>query len=326
MTAEPRAMNKGPAAIRSPGWLGMSEGTAWLSALRWPHWSKNLIAFAPIFMAARVNDGAAWLGSALAVVALSLAASAVYLVNDVLDREADRLHPVKRERLIASGRIGVRAALLAALLCSSAALLLAAWTGAWVGLIVLLYLASSYAYVSALKRLKFLDAGLLALLFALRLLAGTYAAGLPPSPWLMALALSAFSSLALAKRAGELVLPDQAVRMAGRGYDVRDLPAVRTVGLTAGGVATLVMFTYVASAAYDPAYHLTPQWLWVTPLALLTFLGRMWWLAWVGRLASDPIVISWRDPVLLLAGAALVLSFLASMQVVGAEAGLRSFL
>ena len=175
-------------------------------ALRVRQWTKNLLLFAGLLFAAKLGDGTRWWEAWLAFAAYSAASSAAYLLNDVLDVERDRLHPAKRYRPVASGRLSVPAALgLAAVLAASA---LGA-AGA-LGLESLVFLAGflvlQLAYSFRLKQLVGLDVLTIAGLFTIRAAAGAEAVRVRVSPWLLACTALLALFLALAKRRGELGL------------------------------------------------------------------------------------------------------------------------
>ncbi len=163
---------------------GRSLGRALFVSARPRQWVKNAFVLAPLAFAR--PDGVAALGRVAAVlVAFCLAASGLYLINDVADRDRDRLHPRKRFRPIASGELPAGTAMSAAavLLVSAAALGL---VGGWkAGALLGAYIAMTCAYSAGLKHVIVLDVMIIASGFLLRVAAGAFAAGLPPSEWLL---------------------------------------------------------------------------------------------------------------------------------------------
>lgn len=182
------------------------EGTlALLEAMRPHQWAKNGFVLAPLIFSRNLLD--------LSLVALALGAfflfsftaSAVYLANDVLDREADRQHPVKRNRPIASGRLSPRAAWTAASLLCAGSLLGGLHLGLpFVG-ILFLYLAMNSLYSLWLKRIAWVDVGTIALGFVLRVAAGALAIGVAMSHWLFVCTFTVALYLALGKRKHEIL-------------------------------------------------------------------------------------------------------------------------
>lgn len=174
-------------------------------------WPKNLLVFAaPLF--ALHFDARIWAQASMALVAFCLISSAVYLLNDCLDVEADRNHPSKCRRPIAAGLVRVPTALLTAGLLAATSLSLAAWISASLAGVVLLYALIQVAYCLRLKREPLLDLFCIASGFLLRAIAGAMAAALQPSPWfLLTVGLLALF-LAIEKRKAELrVVQDRGV-------------------------------------------------------------------------------------------------------------------
>jgi 4-hydroxybenzoate polyprenyltransferase len=241
---------------------GTSGPSALAEAMRMPHWIKNAFVAAPLLFSRSYDQPLAWLYTLAAFAALSLLSSAGYLINDIRDRHADRLHPAKRCRPVASGRLSVAtAALAAAVLMALGLAIAAALSGglaggllppahqghqamggygllAWAGA----YLAMSLCYSFWLKRLVIVDVLVVAMGFVLRAMAGAAAISVAVSPWLVVCTLSLCVYIALAKRRSELAdLPAdqaQAVRAANRSYDARDVEHMLTVS------AAMAVLTY----------------------------------------------------------------------------------
>ncbi len=176
----------------------------YVGALRLHHWLKNLLVFAPLLAAHQITQPAPLGQAGLAFLAFSLCASAVYLFNDLMDLEADRHHPHKRQRPIPAGRVPVKWALTALpilLITSLALALMLPW-----GLITVIsvYLGLNLAYSLSLKAVPILDVLILAGLYTLRIIAGSVATDAWMSTWLLAFSMFLFLSLALVKRYAEL--------------------------------------------------------------------------------------------------------------------------
>jgi 4-hydroxybenzoate polyprenyltransferase len=176
-----------------------------LAALRPRQWPKNLLVFAGLIFAAEYDEPAKW-GAALAAFAAYCAgSSAAYLLNDVLDAEEDRRHPLKRSRPVASGALRTRLALVIAAMLATAALVVMASFG-WQSLLYMAgFLALQAAYSLLLKRLVLIDVMTIAALFVIRAAAGAEAVDVRISPWLIVCTALLALFLALAKRRGELV-------------------------------------------------------------------------------------------------------------------------
>lgn len=287
---------------------------AWRDALRPHQWLKNLLVCVPLLAAHRLLDPASALAALGAFLAFCLCASGAYLLNDLLDLQADRAHPRKRQRALASGRLAPAAALLAAPLLAAAGLGLAAAIGPGLAALVGAYVAATLAYSLGLKRVAALDVVALALLYTLRVLAGAAAIGVPVSFWLLAFSMFIFTSLALLKRCTELVALREAGRREaeGRGYHLDDLPLLRAVGAGAGLVAVLVLALYVDSPG-SRALYARPEALWLLCPLVLGWVLRAWLLAHRGRMHDDPVVFALTDRSSLVVGAGCALALLAAL-------------
>ncbi len=185
----------------------MSSPVALFRAMRPHQWTKNLFVFAPLLFAGAYRHRELTLRVAVTFAIFCLVSSAVYLVNDVRDREADRLHPRKKNRPIASGALSVPVALIAAvvLLCGG---LVWAWLGLaseWPLKIMLTYVVIQIGYSFGLKRLVIIDVLCISSGFVLRLLAGASSAWVPSSRWIVVCTIFISVFLALCKRRHEVV-------------------------------------------------------------------------------------------------------------------------
>ena len=175
-------------------------------ALRPAQWTKNLIVFAALIFGERLLDGDAFVRACLAFLAFCGLSGVVYLVNDVIDREADRRHPLKRQRPVAAGDLPVSTALFAAAVLAFAALACATWLGSAFLSHAIAYLSLQAAYSLGLKRQVILDVLAIALGFVLRASAGGAAIGVHVSQWLLLCTILLALFLALAKRRHEITL------------------------------------------------------------------------------------------------------------------------
>jgi len=182
------------------------KAIALLRSLRPTQWLKNGFVLAPIVFSGRIGDPEAWVRNLLAVLAFCAASSATYLVNDVLDREADRRHPSKRTRPIAAGDISVATAIVAACLLIAAAAVVAFFLGGWFETVLGGYLVLTLLYSVLLKEAVFVDVLVVAAGFVLRVVGGAVAIDVPISTWLLLCAYLLALYLALGKRRAELAL------------------------------------------------------------------------------------------------------------------------
>lgn len=272
--------------------------SAYVAATRPRHWLKNVLVFLPLVAAHRLYEPYLLLRSAGAFVAFTLCACSIYLFNDLRDVSADRAHPEKRSRPLASGRITESGTLVA-----TAALLLAAALVGWpfgpafLGVIAL-YCVTMVTYSVGAKAVPILDVLILACGYALRVVAGAVATGLSWSPWLTAFCVFLFFSLALIKRYAELAsLPPNAdVEPHMRGYLRQDGVLLVAQGMAAGYLSVLVLALYTNTRlvqAPSGQYGL----FWLICLLLLYWISHMWLMAHRGRIQGDPVAYALKDPV-----------------------------
>jgi 4-hydroxybenzoate polyprenyltransferase len=229
----------------------------------------------------------------LTFIAFSLCASAIYVLNDIADIEADRVHPRKRTRPLAAGEISVPAGLGLAALLLTASFAIAVVGVSWrLALVIAVYCAITTAYSFVLKREPVVDVFTLAGLYVLRIIAGGLATQTPLSSWLLGFALFFFLSLAFVKRYVELVAVDG--RMAGRGYGPDDALWMHAIGTSAGYMAVVVLALYVNAAEVTVLYR-RPQILWFLCPLLLFWVTRLWFRAGRRLVHDDPVIEALKD-------------------------------
>lgn len=269
----------------------------WAKALRLHHWPKNLLVFvAPVLGFQFSADVAAH--SVVLFVLLGMLASATYLVNDLFDLAADRQHPKKRHRPLASGAIAARDGAAAAVLLTSTALGLGLLLLPPAGNLVLCaYLAITLAYSFVLKRQPFLDVTVLAGLFTLRVLGGNLVVPTPVSAWLLTFSMLLFLGLAMIKRYAELdrVLASGGDGVVSRGYTGRDLPLLLAAGVGSGFAAVVIFMIYLINDQYPREVYGNPGLLWAMLPLILIWTLRMWHLTVHGRMDEDPVVFALKD-------------------------------
>lgn len=296
------------AAQRAPverAFGGLRAGArAWLKALRLHQWMKNLLLFLPLLGAHQIFDPALVTKAIVAFFAFGFCASSVYVVNDLMDLEADRHHPRKRLRPFAAGALSPLAGVAVAGLLLVAALAIAYAVAplflAW----LLAYFAVTVAYTFALKRKEIVDALSLAALYTLRIIAGGAAVGIAASFWLLAFSLFLFLSLAFVKRYSELLVMLEQGRdeAKGRGYRADDLPLIQTLGVVSGFAAVLVLALYINGESVLALYQ-RPEVMWLTVPILLYWITRVWIKTHRGLMHDDPVLFALKDRVSILSGA-----------------------
>lgn len=285
----------------------LASGARFFTALRVHHWSKNLLVFAPLALAHRLTDWERLRSVAGAALAFSIVASGTYLVNDCRDVRFDRLHPKKRDRLIASGAIRMETAVGVGLLLIVTGLAAAFAIRPFVGACLGGYLALSLLYSFTLKRSALLDVMVLSALYGIRVFAGGVAGRVAISDWLMALCSFLFVGLALLKRFADLRLHGAMEGLLpGRGYLAGDAALLQSIGVSCGNISVLVVALYLNSPQVKFLYR-EPRWLWLICPLMIYWLSRMWLLANRGEMEEDPIVVAARDPASYVVAAAIAL-------------------
>lgn len=282
----------------------------YLKAIRIHQWLKNCLIVVPM-LAAKHFGAEELFNSLLAFFAFSLCASAVYVMNDLVDLARDRAHASKRLRPFASGRLPLSHGLVIAPLFLIVAAGLAAPVGMKFSLVLAAYLVINVGYSLVIKRLMMIDVVTLACLYGLRLLAGGAATHTKLSEWLATFAIFIFVSLALVKRCTELEAK-QAARAGdppGRGYRLADLPMLKMLAATTG-IASILTFTLYLNSSAVAALYVHPQWLVAIDVVLIYWVARTLLLAHRGEMHDDPLVFATTDRVSL-ACAAVVLFVMA---------------
>ncbi len=267
----------------------------WWRELRTYQWAKNLLLFVPAILAHRILDGALFERLAIAFLAFGLAASGVYLLNDLLDLPADRKHPAKKSRPFAAGELSLSAGALCIPLLWIAAFAAAYALPGIFSLVLVAYLALAVSYSLYFKRQSLLDILLLAALYGLRIWAGAVAGQIRISPWLLMFSIFFFFSLAAVKRYTELASFEQdSPSIASRVYSQQDSNLLSTMGVASGFVSALVIALYLQSPETSALYK-QPDWLWLVCPVVLFWISRVWLLARRSLLHHDPVVFALHD-------------------------------
>jgi 4-hydroxybenzoate polyprenyltransferase len=274
----------------------------WARALRVHQYVKNGLVLVPIVTAHQFNYVA--ISSALvAFVAFSLCASAVYVLNDIFDLEADRQHPTKKNRPLASGAVKVWQGKIAIPILLALGFVCAGTVSLKFTLVLLFYLALTTAYSISLKRKLLVDVVVLAVLYTIRVIAGAVAVSVEMSTWLLAFSMFMFLSLALMKRYSELALridhklPDPSTR----NYKLDDLPIIGCLAVASGFNAVTIFALYISSPAVQQLYA-RPELLWLACPVLTYWIARAIVLSHRRMMNDDPIIFAIKDPISRLSG------------------------
>jgi 4-hydroxybenzoate polyprenyltransferase/phosphoserine phosphatase len=301
---------------------------AWLKAIRLHQWAKNILIFLPLLLAHNLNAGLI-AGAVVAFLSFGLCASGTYIVNDLLDIEADRKHIKKRRRPFAAGDLAATRGVLVVALFLALAFTLAALLPRVVTAVdpsqvlhspysfvmwLAIYGVTTSAYSFSLKRMVLVDVIVLSGLYTIRIIAGAAATGIVISPWLAAFSIFFFLSLAFVKRFAELegLRLRGAAPANGRGYLITDIEQLRSFGSASGYVSVFVLTQYISGLNNQPLYTHTAR-LWLLLPVLLLWISRLWLLASRGELDEDPVVYAITDKRSLFLGVLVVAIVLSAL-------------
>lgn len=285
----------------------------WAKALRVHQYVKNALILVPVVTAHQFNYVA--VSSALvAFVAFSLCASAVYVLNDMIDLEADRQHPTKRNRPLASGAIKPWQGMIAIPILLGLSFACAGLVSLNFVLALLSYLALTTAYSVSLKKKMLIDVVVLAALYTIRVIAGAIAISVDLSTWLLAFSMFMFLSLALMKRYSELAMriDHNLSNPSTRNYKLDDLVVVGCLAVASGFNAVTIFALYISSPAVQQLYA-RPEVLWLACPVLTYWIGRAMILAHRRMMHDDPIIFAIKDRISRLTAVLLLAIVLVAM-------------
>ena len=261
--------------------------TPFLKLLRPHQWVKNAMVLTGLLFSHAWREPAMVRSAALATLAFCLVSSFVYVMNDVADRERDRLHPVKRGRPVASGAIGLSAAWILALLAGALGAMCGYFASPQVLAILCGYVVLNVGYSAGLKNIVLLDVFIIAAGFMLRVFAGTWAIGIPPSQWLILCATMLALFFGFAKRRAELQADhrhDHNQRQVLSEYSTTMLDQFMTITGT-GVVLTYALYTVSPSTI---ALHKTEHLIYTAPLVIYGVLRTIFLLQQRGE-GENPV-------------------------------------
>jgi 4-hydroxybenzoate polyprenyltransferase len=275
-----------------------AKAVDWIRLLRVHQYAKNALILVPLLTSHRLDFHSVF-HALTAATAFSLCASAVYIINDLVDLEADRKHPTKHSRPLASGAIRASECSYVVPLLLVAALALAMSVSLPLTATLVGYFALCTSYTFFLKKQMMLDVVTLALLYTIRVFAGAVAIDVTLSEWLLAFSLFVFFALALVKRYTELVARQDAPlpeMLQSRDYRSSDLTIVGALAAASALNAVTIFILYISSDAVRTLYA-HPQLLWLICPILLYWLSRVLMLAHRRALPDDPVLFAITDRV-----------------------------
>lgn len=291
----------------------MSQVKQIIRLLRPHQWLKNGFVLVGVLFGHAWNDASLLIQAAFAFVAFSLLASGVYVMNDLIDREQDRLHPVKCRRPLASGALPASTAWILMALCFASGfslVFLSETRAAWV---FVAYVALNLAYTLGLKHVVVLDVFLIAAGFMLRILAGTTGIGIEPSYWLLLCSLMLTLFLGFAKRQAEFMALDDGDAAAHRRVLEDYTPAMLDQFMMIAGAATIISYSLYTVSHETVTLHETTRLIYTVPLVIYGMFRYLFLLHGRGG-GGDPARLLLTDPHLLATGCGWVLLVMAVLQ------------
>ena len=278
------------------GTVTLPGGWSWqalVKAMRPHQWVKNVLLLLAMIAAHRF-DLATIVPILWGIVAFSAAASSIYIVNDLMDLEADRLHPTKCRRPFASGDVPIGVGMVAFVALAVVAIgIAAAINWAFLG-VVLFYMVIWLAYSLRLKRLRWVDIATLAALYTIRVVAGAAAGAVDVSIYMLIFIFPIFITLGCVKRLTELTLAKSDERLPGRGYGRADRGDLLNVAWL-GTIGALTIFFLYSVSDQGRLLYPTTWILWSAMVPMALWMVRMVALGWYGKQDYDPIVFAMRD-------------------------------
>jgi len=266
---------------------------ACFKAIRPYHTIKNILLFIPLFVGHQYFNPIAIKNSFLGFFIFCLLASSAYLINDLVDLDNDKQHIKKQKRSFASGELSLKTGYIFAPLLTLIALSLSIFLPHKFLIIAISYYCLTLIYSFFLKKIKWLDVILLAILYSMRVFAGMTLIQNGFSFWLIFFALFLFFSLALLKRYAELTLMQTKNKRSilGRAYEIKDKTNLAILGHISGYFSVLIFIFYIYSAKAQFFYS-SPLLLWFICPCLFIWLNHMWQLAQEGKIHDDPVVFT----------------------------------
>lgn len=267
----------------------------YLKSIRLHHWPKNLLVFFPALTGHLITIENLILLSFL-FISLSFVASGLYLMNDLLDLENDKNHPTKRNRAIAKGLLSSKTAKISSLSLVAIGLITSFTVLTEAGILISVYILLVSFYSLYFKKHPFFEAFLLTLVYLLRIYIGVIAIGTDISQWMLIFSFFFFFFLVLEKRHTELSLyiDSKLDDPTGRGYKVKDLNLIQSLGVSSALTSLLVFGLYISSPKVQDLYT-SPVYLWG-----ILLLGFLWVLNLIvtsnkGEMQHDPIVFAFTN-------------------------------
>lgn len=264
----------------------------YLNLIRVDQYVKNGFVFAPLFFGGAFLDAGLLLKVFLTFICFSLAASSIYIINDIFDIKADQAHPLKSKRPLASGQIRTKEAILLQIALMVGAVLLSYFVSVALLQIICAYLLLNFCYSKWLKHIAILDINIIAIGFVLRILAGAAVTTIQPSVWILLITYLLALFLAIGKRRTDVVLMQngQEVRKSAAGYNLVFVDAV--LGILASIIVVCYIFYCIAP---ENKLHYNSNLLYISIIFVINGIFRYLQLAIVNQNTHTPSEIVLKD-------------------------------
>ena len=280
---------------------------AYIKLIRLKQWTKNLFIFVPVFFAGNLfNSLGLYKELFLGFLAFSLSASAIYIINDYLDIEADRKHPKKRFRPLASGAANPTVSLILMVCLAAIGLAIAYYLSVSFFFILVTYLIINIAYTGGLKHISILDIFLVSSGFILRIYSGGVLGEVPISHWLVLMIMLLALFLALAKRRDDVLLSKggEVMRKASSNYNLEFINSCLSIF---SGVIIVAYIMYTVSG--EVTLRLESEWLFVTTIFVIAGIMRYLQITFVEQNSGSPSEILLKDRFIQLTVLGWIVSF-----------------
>jgi 4-hydroxybenzoate polyprenyltransferase len=233
----------------------IGSSVALIEALRPKQWTKNAVVFAPLVFDNKLFNLTNLVHVSIAAALFCLTSGVVYLCNDLLDVEADRIHPKKRLRPIASGRLGQRTAMVAAIVIAVVVIIASLLLTPWLTLVLAGYMAMMFSYTVVLKHMVIIDVFVIAAGFLLRTAAGAVVIHVPLSPWLYVCLVLLALFMGFAKRRHEIELLESSAGTHRRNLELYSKPLLDELIMIVAAATIMAYSLYTFSAPNLPKSH-----------------------------------------------------------------------
>ncbi len=275
------------------------------------HWIKNLFVFLPVFFGGGLLNTTDAIAATLTFLSFSLAASAIYCLNDIIDINADRAHPVKCKRPIASGAITIPQAygmMALSMLVSIVLMFLLPEGQAKTIFVIVAYFIINMAYCLRLKEYAIIDVCIIATGFVLRILAGGYATGVQLSKWIVLMTFLLTLFLAFAKRRDDVLRMNSTGQAPRKNTSRYNLTFINQAITITAGVMLVCYVMYTVSP--EIILQFGTDKLYLTSILVILAILRYLQISFVDEKSGDPVKVALSDRATQLILLAWIFSFL----------------